>query len=352
MRRSIGILLVLAMTCAAQDPVLRGKSELVLVPVTVLDRSGHYVRSFDQGDLILFDDNVPQRTQLEESILPISLVVAVQTTPASKIVLDKLRKASVAISAEIAGAHGSIAIVDFGNYVRIVQPFTSNDDEALRALRHLEPTGSAASIADAMTTSFDLLAQQPKDRRRILLILSEKHDLGSNKERVAALAAAAQQENVTVYSLTFSPTATQWTDRIPKYCDLPATLKKCVRCTCGNCGNQCDREDGKPQQYVPPQVPYGIDFGALFTAIAKAVQPNAGDILARSTGGKQSGFATKSGLDKVLEDIGRDIHGQYLLSFQPAPSEHAGFHNLRVEVKGRSDLTVPTRPVYWNSCIN
>jgi hypothetical protein len=292
---------------------------------------------------------------LEESILPISLVVAVQTTPASKIVLDKLRKASVAIGAQIAGARGSIAVIDFGHYVRIVQPFTSNDDEAVRALRHLEPSGSGASIADAMATSFDLLAQQRKDCRRILLILSEKHDLSSNKERIAALAAVAQQENITVYSVTFSPTATQWTDRVPKYCDPPPTLTgpgKCVRCTCGNCGNQCDREDGKPQQYIPPQVPYGIDFGALFGAIAKAAQPNAGEILARSTGGEQSGFATKSGLEKVLEDIGRDIHGQYLLSFQPAASEHAGFHNLRVEVKGRRDLTVRSRPVYWNSGAN
>jgi hypothetical protein len=352
MRRSIGILLALAVNCAAQDPVLRGKSELVLVPVTVVDRAGHYVRSLDQGDLILLDDNVPQRIQLEESILPISLVVAVQTTPASKIILDKLRKASVALLAEIKGARGSIAVVDFGHYVRIVQPFTSNDDEALRAVQHLEPTGAGASIADAMATSFDLLAHQPKEQRRILLVLSEKHDLSSNKQRIAALSAVAQQENVTVYSVTFSPTATQWTDRVPKYCDPPPPLTKCARCTCGNCGNQCDREDGKPQPYVPTQIAYDMNLGALFGAIAKAAQPNFGEVLARSTGGKQSGFATKSGLDKVLEDIGRDIHGQYLLSFQPAASEHAGFHQLRVEVKGRNNLTVRTRPVYWNSGAN
>jgi hypothetical protein len=352
MRRSIGILLALAVSCAAQDPVLRGKSELVLVPVTVVDRAGHYVRSLDQDDLILFDDNVPQRIQLEESILPIGLVVAVQTTPASKIILDKLRKASVAIAAEIKGARGSIAVVDFGHYVRIVQPFTSNEDEALRAVRHLEPTGADASIADAMATSFDLLAHQPKEQRRILLILSEKHDLSSNRERIAALSAVAQQENVTVYSVTFSPTATQWTDRVPKYCDPPPPLTKCARCTCGNCGNQCDREDGKPQQYDPTQMAYDMNLGALFGAMMKAAQPNFGEVLARSTGGKQSGFATKSGLDKVLEDIGRDIHGQYLLSFQPAPSEHAGFHQLRVEVKSRNNLTVRTRPVYWNSGAN
>ena len=350
MRRSIGVLLVLAVNCAAQDPILRGRSELVLVPVTVLDHSGRYVRNLDQENLILFDDNVPQRIQLEESILPISLVVAVQTTPASKIVLDKLRKASVGISAEIAGAHGSIAVVDFGNYVRVVQPFTWNDDDALRALRRLEPSGSAASIADAMAASFDMLAGQPKDRRRILLIVSEKHDLGSNRDRIATLSAVAQQENITVYSLTFSPTATQWTDRVPKYCDLSASVKKCARCTCGNCGNQCDREDGKPQPYVPPQAE--MNLLALFVAAAKAAQPNFGEILATSTGGKQSGFATKSGLDKVLEDIGRDIHGQYLLSFQPAASEHAGFHQLRVEVKDHRDLTVRTRPVYWNSGAN
>lgn len=127
-----------AATCMAQDPVLRGKAELVLVPVSVTDKNGRYVRDLSEDDLVLFDDNVPQRIQLEDLTLPVSLAIAVQTTPASATVLDKLRKATGVIGPMITGYKGEAAVVAFGSAVRVLQPFTSDEDDVSRAIGHLE----------------------------------------------------------------------------------------------------------------------------------------------------------------------------------------------------------------------
>ncbi len=340
---------VLAALCFGQETVLRSKSELVLVPVSVTDHAGRYVRDLNEQDMVLYDDNVAQRIQLEDITLPISLAIVVQTTPESQIVLDKLRKATGVIGPMITGFRGEGAVVAFGKTVEVKQAFTSNDDDVARAIRRLDSTGAGAGIADAVMVALKMLAERPKERRRVLLVLSEKHDLRTAKERIGAAALLAQQENVTVYSVTFSPSLSQWTNKVPVYCDPPPPSLKCRRCTCGNCGNQCDREDGKPQEFVPVQSSDSLNLGALVIAMQKAAQVNSGEMLAHYTGGEQTDFATKAGLDGVLDRIGRDVHSSYLVSFKPSNPQAGVFHAIRVEVRGRRDLVVRARPGYWEA---
>jgi hypothetical protein len=349
MFRNLMAIVLVAAAARAQEPILHSKAELVLTPVSVTNGSGRYVRDLSEEDLVLYDDNVPQQIHLEDVSLPISLAIAIQTTPASQIVLDKLRKATGVIGPMITGFKGEAALVAFGSATRVVQPFTSNEGEVTRAIRHLDASGAGVGIADAVEMSLKLLAARPANRRRVLLVLSEKHDLSSNKEQIGAAAILAQRENVTVYSVTFSPSGTQWTNKVPVYCDPPPSLGKCVRCTCGNCGNHCDREDGKPQPYVPLQAGYSMNLAAVFVEMWKMAQVNSGEMLAHYTGGQQTSFATRAGLDGVLDRIGRDVHAQYLLSFTPSHAETGVFHRIRVEVKGRPDLIVRARPGYWPS---
>jgi hypothetical protein len=71
--------------------------------------------------------------------------------------------------------------------------------------------------------------------------------------------------------------------------------------------------------------------------------------LAQSSGGMTTSFLRKEGLEKALEAIGADLHEQYLVSFQPDANSTAGFHAIRVEVKGRPELVVRARAGYWKT---
>src|ERR1700675_762397 len=53
---------------------------LVVAPTTVTDSKGHYVDGLTPQDLVLYDNNVPQRIQMDWTTYPIDLVVAVQTS--------------------------------------------------------------------------------------------------------------------------------------------------------------------------------------------------------------------------------------------------------------------------------
>ena len=59
----------------------------------------------------------------------------------------------------------------------------------------------------------------------------------------------------------------------------------------------------------------------IFSEIGRLATQNAGDALAKYTGGEKVSFAKLSGLERVIAKVGDDLHTQYLLSFQASASE-------------------------------
>ena len=59
--------LCLLSVCAAW-PQFRSTVQLVVAPVTITDSKGNFVSGLDASDLILYDNNVPQRTQVDSEI--------------------------------------------------------------------------------------------------------------------------------------------------------------------------------------------------------------------------------------------------------------------------------------------
>jgi hypothetical protein len=80
-------IVVLTGPCWAQ---FKSTVPLVVAPTTVTDSKGHYVDGLTADNLILYDNNVPQKIQLDWMTYPIDLVVAVQTSENSGAVIDKL----------------------------------------------------------------------------------------------------------------------------------------------------------------------------------------------------------------------------------------------------------------------
>ena len=58
------------------------------------------------------------------------------------------------------------------------------------------------------------------------------------------------------------------------------------------------------------------------------------------------GNAGLSGLERVIEKVGGDLHSQYLLSFQPDSPKVRDYHEITVHVR-RAGVVVRARPGYW-----
>ena len=84
-----------------------------------------------------------------------------------------------------------------------------------KALREVDGAGDGVSIIDGLATALRLLNQRKLERRRVILLISEKHD-ESSEESLDKLIELTERVNATIYSVTFSPTRSMFANRPPK----------------------------------------------------------------------------------------------------------------------------------------
>jgi hypothetical protein len=87
---------------------------------------------------------------------------------------------------------------------------------------------------------------------------------------------------------------------------------------------------------------------SVFTEAFHKTAPDAATLLAQATSGRTFSFLKQSGLEEAIQAVGREVHRQYIVTFQPKVDEAGLFHPLRAEVRGRPGLQVRTRSGYWS----
>lgn len=302
-----------ALALMAQDTI-RTNVPLVLAPTTVTDQKGHFVNDLNEPDFLVYDQGRLQKIHVDSAdsaLIPISLVVAVEASDVSAAALAKIVKVGSMIQPLVTGERGEAALIAFDDRIRVVAKFTSDPGVITDAFRKLRPGARLKGrTVDAVETSVRMLAARPENRRRVLIVISESRDRGSQSTLTDALM-LAQKENVAIYTVTYSAYSTPFTAKASE---------------------------------LPP--PTDSNLLTIFTELARLGKANAAELLAEGTGGTRLSFTKLRGLEHVIERLGEEIHSQYLVSFAPV-SPGPGFHAIEVKVRGRPELIVRTRPGYW-----
>ena len=177
---------------------------LVVAPTTVTDSKGRYIDGLTSDDLILYDNNVQQRIQMDWMTYPIDLVVAVQASSNSGAVIDKLGGSGILFTQLLAADAGETAVISFSDDVKVHQEFTGSPDLVIHALRTLRKEGDQAHMLDALHQAQFMLDRRPPGRRPIILMMAEKRDR-SSKAKLSEVMEQIQRLNVAVYWLTYLP---------------------------------------------------------------------------------------------------------------------------------------------------
>jgi VWFA-related protein len=311
---------------------------LVVAPTTVTDAKGRYVDGLTPEDLILYDNNVPQAIQMDWMTYPIDLVVAVQTSSNSGAVIDKLGGSGILFTQLLAADAGETAVISFSDEVKAHQDFTGNPDLVIHALRMLRKEGGDAHMLDALRQATLMLEQRPRERRRIILMVAEKRDRGS-QAKLAEVIERVQRLNAAVYWLTYSPLMQPFTVKPKTGEDLKPEAERIKTQKCA----LCPVPDDTP---VPPDLGPGGYIYAI-EELMRLRRPDLSSLFTTTTGGRTLNFLKKNALEQAIQLVGEEVHRQYILSFEPKGSELGSFHALRVAVRNRPELQAKTRAGYW-----
>jgi VWFA-related protein len=320
----------------------------VVAPVLVYDKKRNYVNGLQQDQFRLFDNEKEQNlTSVDVTYTPISMVVAVQANVEADKILPKVNGIGAMLKPIVLGDQGEAAVIAYDHRVRLLQPFTSDTDDITKAIKGIHAGSTSSRLIDAVEQSVYLLRNKPKQRRRVLLVIGEGRDGGSQAHARETLE-YLQLANVAVYFVDMSHIIGKLTTPAPD--PRPAAQPPAAAGPLGG---------GHPSTPTTEDQTFGTDgYSAdafplmveIFRDVKNIFKVSPATLFTKGTGGEQFPFATSHGLEQAVSAIGDELHSQYIITYTPNNTGEGGFHKIDVEVVGRQ-YKCETKPGYFMSPI-
>ncbi len=293
---------------------LRVTTTEVLVPTLVEKKGGGILYGLKAGDFVLEDNGVPQKIRVQEEMdtAPVALVVAVEEGGASVLEFDKLAKMGPLLDVFLTDPRSRAALVGFDSEPELLEDYTHDGDRINSDLERLRPGDGGAAILDTVNYAVALLETQPKDFRRVLLLISEERDHGSKHTKPAQLIQRIGESDVLVLSVSFSPALAEL-------------------------GH--DVKDSSPDQATMNMV------SALVMAI-KAFKKNVAKEVAEESGGEYTTFIGDKRFEARVMTAAKDARNRYLITFRPTDLT-PGLHTIRVRTTQDYGARIVARANYW-----
>jgi VWFA-related protein len=328
--------IVAASSLLAQPTRFGAETRVVTVPVNVTNENGQPAENLDEQAFRLVDNGRRRSISVDTvdtGIAPIAIAIVVQSSSLSAPALEKVKRAVGMIHPIITGERGCAMLLSFAERVEMLQECTSQEAVFRKTMSKLDPAAHReARMLDGVREAIKQLSRLDT-ARRVVLVISESKDRGSDSSTEAVIAEAVVQ-GVAVYAADYSALRTGFT-REP----APSQPKRSRE------RPSSDTIPGRDQ--VPAPVERNVNMLSGLHEVVRLRAANTTRALVDATGGLHFSFTTTNGLEGILQQIGEDLNTQYLLSFMSQDSA-PGYHKLEVRVN-RPGVTVRARPGYWSA---
>jgi VWFA-related protein len=294
-------------------PTLRITTQEVLVPTLVEKHGGGIVYGLKGEDFVLEDNGVPQKVHVQEEMdtAPVSLVVAVEQGGMSVLEFDKVAKLGPLLDLFLSDPRSQAALVGFDSQPRLIRDYTHSGEDLNQALKMMEPGDGGAAILDTISYAVDLLESQPKEFRRVLLLISEERDHGSKHTKVEQVIQKIGQSDVLVVTVSFSPVQAEFAHDI--------------------------KDSGENRT---------MNMVSALAALVQAFRKNVTKEIALMSGGEYTTFTGDKKFEQRVVEEAKHARNRYLLTFRPT-NPTPGLHTLRVRLDQDYGAHIVARANYW-----
>jgi VWFA-related protein len=326
-----------------QGPTIAVDVRMVTMLATVRDKPGKLVSNLIKDDFVLEQDGHPQTITYfaQESNLPLTLGLLVDTSMSQRHVLDQERNASHSFIEQVLQTDTDKAfVIHFDYQVELLQDLTSSRQKLEAAIDQVgapqfaqtsgnDPDnngsggggrshrGGGTLLYDAVYLASNELMKKQQGRKA-LIVLTDGVDRGS-KETLQDSIESAQRADTLVYSILFADKE--------EY---------------GNGGGH-----GGPHMGGGGMGGGGMGGRHRYPQEARPDGKKILQQMSKETGGRFFEVTKKLALDEIYGEINEELRNQYVLGYVPDKAEASpGYHKIHLAVKPK-DLVVQTREGFY-----
>ncbi len=183
------------------DGVIRVETNLVTMPVSVLDRNGRFVSGLRQQDFRIFENGAEQKVDFFQSVeQPFTVVLMIDVSPSTAFQMDQIYTAASAFVDQLRPMD-RVMVVAFDERVRILSRPTNDRNTLYRAIRQAE-FGNGTSLYGAVDQVMRRELSMIEGRKAIVLF-TDGVDTTSGRASFDSTIRDVEERDVLIYPIRY-----------------------------------------------------------------------------------------------------------------------------------------------------
>lgn len=312
------------------DEIIKVETNLVTMPVSVLDRDGRFVSGLQQRDFQVFENGVSQKVEYFQSVeKPFTVILLIDVSPSTQYKIDEIQDAAISFVNQLR-RDDRVAVISFDEHVHLLSPPTSNKNVLRNAIQQLQ-FGEGTSLYEAVETVVNQYLKRIEGRKAVVLF-TDGVDTTSRRASYQSTLNDVQELDALFYTIRYDTSD-----------DMNG----------GRGGGGSSRQGGTIDDMI------GIILGGGSSRGGRRYPRRGGSssqeyetgrkylqTLAQNSGGRSFEAPTISNMDAAFSGIAEELRRQYTIGYYPESVGTVGERrSIRVRV-ARPNLVVRAKSSY------
>ncbi len=187
------------------DEIIRVETNLVTMPVSVLDRDGRFISGLQQKDFKIFEDGIEQKLDYFQSVeQPFTVVLMIDVSPSTQFRIEEIQNAAITFVNQLR-PNDRVTVVAFDERVQVMCPVTNNRNILRGAIRQAQ-FGDGTSLYEAVDFVIEEQLRNIQGRKAVVLF-SDGVDTTSRRASYDSTLRATEEIDSIFYTIRYDTAA-------------------------------------------------------------------------------------------------------------------------------------------------
>lgn len=316
------------------DSVIKVETNLVTMPVSVLDRDGRFISGLQQRDFKIFENGVEQKVDYFQSVeQPFTVVLLIDVSPSTQFRINEIQNAAIAFVEQLRPGD-RVMVISFDQHVHVLCQPTSDRYVLRNAIRETE-FGDGTSLYEAVDHAIERELRRMSGRKAVVLF-TDGVDTTSRRATYEGTLRSTEEIDALFYTVRYDTSQDLFGGRNRGGGNWPGSR----------------RGGGVTIGDILAQIMRGgtIQMGGGYPGTANAGEYAKGkqylESLALNSGGRAFEATSMMNLEASFSGIAEELRRQYSLGYYPETIGQAGERKqIRIRVM-RPDVSVRAKNFY------
>ena len=184
------------------DEVIRVETNLVTMPVSVLDRDGRFISGLQQRDFQIFENGIQQKIEYFQTVeQPFTVILLIDVSPSTQYRIEEIQDAAITFVDQLR-PNDRVMVIAFDQNVQVLSPLTSNRNVLRNAIREAN-FGDGTSLYEAVDYTINQELRRIQGRKAIVLF-TDGVDTTSRRANYQSTVAQAEELDALIYPIRYN----------------------------------------------------------------------------------------------------------------------------------------------------